>query len=91
MREVTNSLASWPAASAPRLWQVRAHHHDHGNAGHRLSLVVRRSLKMLKRNILGFMGVAPIRSTIYGMIEGVSAETRRRWLRDVEELGRDAA
>jgi NAD(P)H dehydrogenase (quinone) len=46
---------------------------------------------MLKRNILGFMGVAPIRSTICGMIEGVSAETRRRWLRDVEELGRDAA
>jgi putative NADPH-quinone reductase len=49
------------------------------------------ALKMLKRNILAFMGVAPIRSTIYGMIEGVSAAKRQQWLRDVEELGRDAA
>jgi putative NADPH-quinone reductase len=48
------------------------------------------ALKMLKRNILGFMGVSPIRSTIFGMIEGVSGERRRRWLQDVEELGRKA-
>ena len=49
------------------------------------------ALKMLKRNILHFMGVRPVRSTIYGFIEGVSAERRRQWLDDVEAMGRRAA
>jgi putative NADPH-quinone reductase len=48
------------------------------------------ALKMLKRNILGFMGVSPIRSTIFGSIEGVSANKRRQWLVAVEDLGRKA-
>jgi putative NADPH-quinone reductase len=48
------------------------------------------ALRMLKRNILGFVGISPIRSTIYGMIEGVSDERRRQWLSDVEKLGRRA-
>jgi putative NADPH-quinone reductase len=48
------------------------------------------ALKMLKRNILGFMGVAPIRSTIYGMIEGVSAARRHEWLEEAAALGRNA-
>lgn len=46
------------------------------------------ALKILKRNILRFMGVSPIRSIIYGNVEGVGAEGRRRWLARVEELGR---
>ena len=46
------------------------------------------ALKMLKRNILGFVGIAPMRSTIHGMIEGVSPERRQRWLADMESLGR---
>lgn len=46
------------------------------------------ALKMLKRNILGFVGIAPIRSTIHGMIEGVTPERRARWLADMEALGR---
>lgn len=46
------------------------------------------ALKMLKRNILRFMGVGPIRSTIYGNIEGAGAGRREQWLRDVEALGR---
>jgi putative NADPH-quinone reductase len=29
------------------------------------------AVKMLKRNILGFIGVSPVRTTIYGNIEGV--------------------
>jgi NAD(P)H dehydrogenase (quinone) len=49
------------------------------------------ALKMLKRNILHFVGVHPVRSTIYGFIEGVGAERRKRWLADVEDMGRRAA
>lgn len=48
------------------------------------------ALKMLKRNILRFMGVNPIRSTIYGYVEGAGLECRQRWLRDVEAMGRNA-
>jgi putative NADPH-quinone reductase len=49
------------------------------------------ALKMLKRNILHFMGVRPVRSTVYGYIEGVGAERRRQWLANVEDMGRRAA
>ena len=48
------------------------------------------ALKMLKRHVLGFLGVAPIRSTILGSIAGVSNERRTRWLLDMEALGRAA-
>jgi putative NADPH-quinone reductase len=48
------------------------------------------ALKMLKRNILAFLGVGPIRSTIHGMIKDVSAERREGWLEEMEALGRDA-
>jgi putative NADPH-quinone reductase len=47
-------------------------------------------LKALKRNILGFVGIGPVRSTIFGMV-GISTDgTRRRWLDQVEALGRAA-
>jgi len=46
------------------------------------------ALKMLKRNILGFVGFAPIRDLVLGSIETVSNEQRRRWLSEVEALGR---
>jgi NAD(P)H dehydrogenase (quinone) len=46
------------------------------------------ALKMLKRNILSFVGVAPIRSTVLGYVEGVGTEGRARWLKEVEEQGR---
>jgi NAD(P)H dehydrogenase (quinone) len=49
------------------------------------------AVKMLKRNILGFVGVHPIRTSIYGNIEGVREEQRHRWLEGVEALGRQAA
>ena len=48
------------------------------------------ALKLLKRNILHFTGVAPVRSKFYGMIEAAGDETRRRWLREVEALGHQA-
>lgn len=46
------------------------------------------ALRMLKRNILGFVGVSPIRSTIHGMIEAVTQEKRQSWLADTESIGR---
>lgn len=48
------------------------------------------ALKLLRRNILQFVGIKPVRSTIYGMIEAVSDDTRKQWLREVEALGHAA-
>ena len=48
------------------------------------------ALLALKRNILEFMGVSPVKSTLFGMIEAVSADRRHEWLREVEALGREA-
>lgn len=48
------------------------------------------ALKLLKRNILQFTGISPVRSTVYGMIEAVGKDKREDWLRDVEALGRNA-
>ena len=49
------------------------------------------ALRMLKRSILGFVGVSPIRTTIHGMIEAVSQKKRQSWLADAEAMGRKAA
>lgn len=47
-------------------------------------------LKMLKRNILHFVGIRPVRATVIGMI-GVASDARRQhWLTQVEALGRAA-
>jgi putative NADPH-quinone reductase len=48
------------------------------------------ALKLLKRNILQFTGVKPVRTTLYGMIEAVGDAKRKQWLRDMEILGRTA-
>jgi putative NADPH-quinone reductase len=48
------------------------------------------ALKLLKRNILQFTGVKPVRTTLYGMIEAVGDAKRKQWLRDMEMLGRAA-
>ncbi len=47
------------------------------------------SVKSLKRNILNFVGISPVRASIVGMVEG-SAESRADWLETVRELGRRA-
>ncbi len=46
------------------------------------------ALKMLKRNILGFVGFSPVRDLVLGSIEAVSGGRRQRWLDEVEALGR---
>ena len=48
------------------------------------------ALKLLKRNILHFTGIRPVRSTVYGMIEAVGDDKRKQWLREVEALGHQA-
>ena len=48
------------------------------------------ALKLLKRNILHFIGISPVRSTVYGMIEAVSDGKRKQWLREAEALGHQA-
>jgi putative NADPH-quinone reductase len=48
------------------------------------------ALKLLRRNILHFVGIKPVRATIYGMIEAAGDEKRGQWLREVEALGHDA-
>jgi NAD(P)H dehydrogenase (quinone) len=48
------------------------------------------ALKLLKRNILHFVGITPVHSTIYGMVEAAGDEKRKQWLREVEALGHQA-
>jgi len=45
------------------------------------------SLKSLERNILGFVGFKPIRATVIGNIEGVSAKRRKEILAEAAALG----
>jgi len=49
------------------------------------------ALKLMKRNILHFAGIKPVRSTIFGMIEAAGDDKRRAWLREVEAMGHAAA
>jgi NAD(P)H dehydrogenase (quinone) len=49
------------------------------------------ALRMLKRNILGFVGVSPVRATIHGMVEAASQGKRQSWLGDAEALGRNGS
>ena len=48
------------------------------------------ALKLLTRNILHFIGIKPVRHTLYGMIGTSKPATRERWLREVEALGKAA-
>ena len=45
------------------------------------------SLKSLERNILSFTGIAPIRASLIGNIEGMTDTERADWLDDARGLG----
>jgi putative NADPH-quinone reductase len=45
-------------------------------------------VRALKRNILAFVGIRPVRTTMFGMVEAVSGEQRSRWLAQMQEAGR---
>jgi putative NADPH-quinone reductase len=49
------------------------------------------SLKSLKRNILKFCGIGPVRSTLVGMVESKNPQGRLKALRTMEALGSEAA
>lgn len=46
------------------------------------------AVQIVKRNILGFVGVRPVRTTVIGSIETVGNEGRKRWLARVADFGR---
>lgn len=48
------------------------------------------SLKALERNILGFVGIAPIHETLVGMVEGLDDKERQAWLGKLAKLGEKA-
>jgi putative NADPH-quinone reductase len=55
-------------------WVYRWYYHAHG-------------LKNLKRNILGFCGLSPIKQTLIGEVENLSADQRKKWLDRMHSLG----
>lgn len=44
------------------------------------------SVKSLERNILAFAGIAPVRTSVIGMVEGAAAR-REKWLARMSDLG----
>ena len=48
------------------------------------------SLKSFERHILKFVGIKPVRVTIFGMVEAASEARRAKWLSQVRELGAHA-
>ena len=46
------------------------------------------SLKSLERNVLKFCGVSPVKETLVGMVENMSAPTYDRWLERLRAFGR---
>lgn len=49
------------------------------------------SLKALERNILGFVGIAPIHETLIGLVEGMHDAQRDAWLAKLRALGAKGA
>jgi putative NADPH-quinone reductase len=49
------------------------------------------SVKSLERNILGFVGIAPVNETLIGMVGNMKAEDSQKCLRKLAALGRSAA
>ncbi len=45
------------------------------------------ALKLLTRNILNFIGIAPVRHTLFGMVADVKPQMRQRWVASIRELG----
>lgn len=47
-------------------------------------------LRNLKRNVLNYAGVSPVRDTLIGSVKGLDRTAAERWLATVEALGREA-
>lgn len=48
------------------------------------------ALKLLTRNILNFIGIKPVKNTLFGMIGTSKPEQRDRWVQQIRALGRAA-
>jgi putative NADPH-quinone reductase len=48
------------------------------------------SVKSLKRNILGFVGIAPVRTTLIGMVEKLGESGVSQWKGRMQRLGEKA-
>jgi putative NADPH-quinone reductase len=48
------------------------------------------SLKSLERNVLGFVGIAPVHETLIGMVDKLDTRSLERWFDKLRELGRKA-
>ncbi|WP_442753556.1 NAD(P)H-dependent oxidoreductase [Methylocystis sp. JAN1] len=46
-------------------------------------------LRNLKRNVLNYAGVSPVRETLIGSTRGMLPETAEKWLTSIEALGRE--
>lgn len=46
-------------------------------------------LRVLRRNILRFLGIKPVRESIFGMVENASEEKRKSWLQTLRAHGRN--
>jgi putative NADPH-quinone reductase len=44
----------------------------------------------MRRNILNFVGVSPVRETLFGVVEGASEAKRRAWIGEMRALGKRA-
>lgn len=44
----------------------------------------------LRRNILNFVGISPVRETLFGTVEGASDTKRRKWISAMYALGKQA-
>jgi putative NADPH-quinone reductase len=47
-------------------------------------------LKNLRRNVLAFVGIGPVRASLIGIVEGIDARRRARWLGAMRRLGAQA-
>lgn len=45
------------------------------------------SIKSLERNVLGFVGIAPVHETLIGMVEGLDETAKTRWFEKLRKLG----
>jgi putative NADPH-quinone reductase len=41
----------------------------------------------MRRNILNFVGISPVRETLFGMVEGEGDDKRRKWIEAMRALG----
>jgi putative NADPH-quinone reductase len=49
------------------------------------------SVRSLERNVLGFVGIAPVHETLIGMVDHLPPKDLQRWLAKLRQMGRKAA